>query len=473
MRLLDIARGQYVRSPAWVRRSVGPAISLLSTRLQYGGGYAAWRKDIERGTHDAAFVAARRLAEVRNLYRLSIEKSPFWRERFEKAFDGRLPDVEAFHLAHVSRLPVLTRSDLVAHGAAMLTAPASELDQASTSGSSGTPVRFYLDKDRSPKEIAFVNHNWGQCGYREGKVKAVFRGLPFERHEKDGYYWEPALRELRLSPWTLTAERMERYVALLEQYEAEYLYGYPSCLEILSRYIASGGRAPRADLVKALFPISEPVYPHQRALFKRVFPQAKLVPQYGMSERVAFGSAVLECDDHYDFEPLYGYTEIVDPDGAPMTEAGRVGRIVSTGFLSKGMPLWRYDTGDSARLVRAPTAETMYRLRVCEIVPRTSSAFLVGREGQRIDLHWFAQSDPASFTGISEYQFHQEKPGIVTVRIVPAAAATDQQLARFVAGMQASVGGAIELVATRVAALEQNERGKRKLSIQKLDATPP
>lgn len=466
MRILDIARGQYVRSPAWVRRAFAPAISMLPTKLKYGGTYARWREDIERSRHDAGFVQDRRLGALRRLYHLSMANSAFWRERFNTAFGGSPPSADEFDFDDVARLPVLQRDDIIANKESLLTAPVRQLDLASTSGSSGRPLVFYLDPDRSPKEMAFVNANWAQCGYVENEPKAVFRGLPFDRHEQ-GYYWEPALEELRLSPWSMTPARMDTYLELIEEHRIRFLYGYPSCIEILGRHIERRGLGACASIVGLLL-ISEPCYAHQRQIMRRSFPGAMIVEQYGMSERVAFGSAVPELDGQLDLEPLYGYTEIVGPDGRQLSEAGERGRIVSTGFISFGMPLWRYDTGDLATIVRTAEPANCFRLRVCDIEPRTAALLMLGAAGERIDLNWFAQPDPSSFAMISEFQYYQDKPGEAEVRIVPVAGYRESEIAAFVAVLQQSMGTSIRLKPVVVDRIAQNERGKRKLAIQKL-----
>ncbi len=44
--------------------------------------------------------------------------------------------------------------------------------------------------------------------------------------------------------------------------------------------------------------------------------------------------------------PQIGIVEVLAPDGSPLTEPGRKGELVVTGFNNPAFPLIRYRTGD-------------------------------------------------------------------------------------------------------------------------------
>lgn len=468
MRLLDVARGSYARSPLWLRKAAAPAIALLSPNLQFGGTYKTWRADIARSEHDAGFARERQLASLRALVAKAVAGSPYWRELFTKAFGGRLPDAAAFTLDDLARLEPIGRADVSASAESMLTVPASEVDTGYSSGSSGRPLGFYLDKDRSPKEWAFIMNAWGSSGFAEGNARCVFRALSVADMGERDYEWEPALRELRLSPWSLTMSRLELYLDLIDKYKAHYIHGYPSCIEIFCRHMQRTGRKPK-ESIRAIFVISEPVWPHQRQLFAEVFPGARIINQYGQSERVAFAADHNGPEGVFAFEPLYGITELLDRNNEPVREPGRMGRIVATGFTSMSMPFIRYDTGDSAVLVESPAKENAYRLKVRDILPKAAPGILVGREGQKFDADWCVQHGKSVWKHIAEYQFYQDTPGVAELRIVATPSCRNDDLKTFIAAVRRSTGASLEIIPKLVDALETNTRGKRKIAIQKLD----
>lgn len=465
MSVLDIARGAYVRSPKAFRDVVSPALALLPVSLKYGRAYQDWRGAIARSRGDARFTQDRLLRDLRALLS-KAQASPFWHERISQAL-GTNPDLIQADLETLRALPLLTRETVQSAGAAMLAQPAATLDHASTSGSSGQPLVFWLDKDRSPREFAFVNDVWARTGYREGNARCVLRGLLMADVDRRPYEWEAGLRELRCSPFAMTASRMDLYLDLIDERGIAYLHGYPSAIEILCRHIWETGRQLKRP-IKGVFPISEPFYPHQRNAIRRALPGAIVAPFYGLSERTLFASEITGAEDVYAFEPLYGLAELIGDDGAPVTREGARGRIVGTGFLSTGMPFIRHETGDTAELVRVPDLQNGWRLHVKAITPRRRPEFLVGVEGNRIITPTVVPLHPDKFRGVSEFQFYQDTPGFCVVKVVPRAGCGATDVHPFAAEIQKRVGSSMQVELVLVTELAGHARGKRPFIDQRL-----
>jgi len=467
--VLDIARGAYVRSPKGLRDAVSPVLALLPVSLKYGRGYQAWRAAIARSHKDPVFTQERRLAALRALLVKAYAGSPFWRTGIDQAFGPR-PDLARIDFDTLTALPLLTKRDLRAAGEAALAQPAASLDRASTSGSSGQPLLFWLDKDRSPREFAFVNDVWSSTGYREGDARCVMRGLLLADVDRLPFEWEAGLRELRCSPFAMTNSRMDLFLDQIEKYGVQYLHGYPSAIEILCRHMWRRGWQPKRP-IRGVFPISEPLYGYQRDVIRAALPRAAIAPFYGLSERVLFASEADGDEDVYDFEPLYGHAELVDERGAPVTQPGMSGRIVGTGFLSTGMPFIRYETGDTAELVALPSEANAWRLRVRAITPRRQPEFLVGAEGNRIVTPTIVPVHPDKFFGVSEFQFYQDTPGRCVIKVVPASGCGVAEVRLFLDEIQTRVGASVQFELNLVAELAGSARGKRPFIDQRLDLT--
>lgn len=468
MRLLDVARGAYARSPAVVRRSLAPLISLVPTRMKFGGAYRQWREMIDRGHADPGYARERHLAALRGLLVQVHARSPFYRRLIEAAF-GPLFDPASVTPEQLQRMPVLRKADLAAAGDDVLIAPKAQLDEGYTSGSNGErPFGFYLDKDRSVREFAFVNHVWGRAGYAEGEPRAVLRGFRLPTFFGKVYEWEPALRELRISVFPMTADDASLYVDLIDKHHIRYLYGYPSAIEVMCRHLLRLGRKPHLPL-KGILPISEPLFPHQRRLFRQVFGDAVVVPFYGLSEKAIFAVEVPGQPDVYEFEPLYGCAELVDEQGEPVATIGTEGRLVGTGFISTGMPFIRYDTEDRATLVAPATSGNGYRLRVQTITPRRKPGFLIGADGTRVVTTDFTPEQPVFFAGIEEYQFYQEEPGKCTIKYVSGASGTREDVERVRGALEFKAEGKIAFNLQEVESLISGTNGKRAFIDQRLD----
>jgi phenylacetate-CoA ligase len=466
MQKLDRLRGLYVRSPGWVKRISSPALALVPIPLRYGSTYRLFRQDIRRSESEAGFVAQYQIRQLRSIYQSCIDHSLYYRELFRKVY-GSIPSVEDYSFADLQQLPLLEKDTIRENPESFLVKDRSEMDVVSTSGSSGKPLRFYLDKNRSVKEWAFINHIWSRIGYQPGQRRAVLRGVLINNVDANPWEFDPAMNELRLSPFHLTPEIMDSYLGLIQRYKITYLHGYPSAIYILARHAQNVGWGCGANL-RGVLTISETLFSFQREFLSQVFPNARILPFYGMSEKVAIAGEVPGEPDLYEFEPLYGFGELVNDQGQPVTETGQPGRIVATGFLCTGMPLLRYDTGDEAVLVRLPRPDNFYRLRVRNIRSRWAQEFLVSKQGALISMAAINIHSPV-YSFIQEFQFYQDTPGLALVRIVPMPGKTSADFIPFVEEIMEKTGTGIDLQVRLVDQLAQNSRGKRPFIDQQID----
>ncbi len=468
MHLLDVARGAYARSPRPVRGALGPLLSLLPTRAKFGGTYDTWRKRITRAKRDTAYANAEHVAALRSLFAKAHAGSPFYRDLIDSAF-GRGFDATMLMPADIAMMPILRKEDLQRAGDRALAVPRAFVDQGDTSGSNGEkPFSFYLDKDRSAREMAFVYDSWARSGYTEADARATLRGVGIDNGGKILYSWEPALRELRLSAFPLSRENVSLYLDLIDKYEVRFLYGYPSAIEVMCRHIHELGRSPKLPF-KGVLPISEPLYPHQRRAIACALGGVDIAHFYGLSEKVLFADELSDAPGHYVFNPLYGLAELVDDCGQPITEPGREGRVIGTGFLSTGMPFIRYDTEDRARLIELPSESNGQQLKVAELTPRRKPGFLITRDGDRLVTVDFTPESPRFFEGIDEYQFYQDEPGHCTIRYIPSPNGTPAHAEHIARDLQARAQDRIIFAVERVQSLGVGRAGKRAFIDQRLD----
>ncbi len=469
MSLMDVARGAYARSPTQLRRSLAPLVSLLPTRTKFGSTYRKWRGRIANARSDAAFASAESLAALRTLMAKAHEGSPFYRKRIDEALGPNF-DFSVLEVGELPMLPVLRKEDIRAAGDAMLAVPKCLLDKGDTSGSNGEkPLSFYLDKDRSGREMAFVFDSWARAGFSETDSKIVLRGVGIDNTGKVLNEWEPALRELRLSAFPLTREHVSMYLDLIDKHRVQYLYGYPSAIEVMGRHMHALGRSPKLPILGVL-PISEPLYDHQRRTIAAAFgPQVKIAHFYGLSEKVLFADELMDQPGVYAFNPIYGLAELLDEHDQPITTPGVEGRVVGTGFLSTGMPFIRYDTEDRATLVELPSEANGQRLKVRDLTPRRKPGFLITADGNRLVTVDFTPESPRFFKGIDEYQFFQDRPGHCTIRYILARDGQEQDAHNIARDLQTRSQNRIQFTVERVSSLGCGRAGKRAFIDQRLD----
>jgi phenylacetate-CoA ligase len=463
MRLLDSLRGRYATLPYGVRRRLSPMLALMPPTLIYGATYRKLRADIDRSRTDAAFTRDYQLRSLRALVGAAAERSPYYQRMLVRIF-GEIPDINRFEFEDLQRLPILDREDVAREPKTFLVEPEEAVDIRQTSGSSNRqPLKVFLDKTRGVKEQAFVHHVWSQISYRPGDQRAALWGSPSYITAGDTVCaYDASLREVWLSPEKLSTANLDLYLEALHRYKIAFLHGLPSAMTILAGHARRRGWQ-RPGTLRGILPISETLFAHQRRLLEDVF-GVPIISYYGLTERLAFAGELREHPDIYEFEPLYGYTELVDEAGRQITEAGRSGRVVSTGFLSRAMPLLRYDTGDTAVLERPAALENSYRMRVTGLRSRWSQEFVVGRNGELISMA--ALLYQSHYSVIQEYQFYQDTPGRTVFRAVPCPGVSMERVRALAEEMCTEVLAVTPDVVERIPA---SRTGKRRFVDQRLD----
>jgi phenylacetate-CoA ligase len=468
MSWLDRARGAYVRSPPFVRKSLRPLIGLIPAKLKFGRTYQRWRRDIARASNDTGYAGERHLASLRALLAKAYAGSPFYRELMDKAFGpGFAPD--AVTLDDLTRLPVLDKATLRAAGETVLAAPRHEVDWTETSGSNAeAPFGFYLDKDRSAREMAFVYDVWSRIGFSESDARVCLRGFGLDPEGLNIHDWDPAMRELQLSVFPMTTEDAALYLDLIDARGVQFIYGYASAIELFCRQMQALGRTPKRP-IKGIMPISEPIYDHQRQMIAHTLGNPPFACFYGLSEKALFAAEVPGTPGTYEFNPLYGLAELVDAKGRPVTEIGREGHLIGTGFLSTGMPFIRYDTGDFARLVQLPTEENGQRMRVSDLTPRRKPNFLIAHDGTRVVTTDLTPADGRVLEGIAEFQFYQDQPGEVVIRYVLSPSGRMQDAERLAGDLGRRCHDRLRFTVQPVKRIAAGRNGKRAFIVQRLD----
>jgi len=461
MPFLDQLRGYYVRAPRWVQRPAGTLLSTLPPDLLYGGTFRRLQVDIERSEWDAAFVEARVGQQLSALF-ANARRTRFYAPRLAGLPAGSPTP------ADLARLPILQKEEVRRDAESMLAVPRTEVDEVMTGGtSSGVALSFYLDRDRSVKEWAYLTHLWQRAGYQLGDRLAVlgYRGVThLSNPTAKPWAWEPGTRELRLSPFRMVPPVMDDYLELIGRFRIAFVYGYPSAISILAGHARNVGWSPPPTL-KGVLLMSESIRPFQREAIREGFGPVPVLSCYGLSEKVAIAGEIPGHPGEYEFEPLYGSTELVNASGAPVTVPGEQGRLVGTGFVSMGMPLVRYDTGDLATAVAFPSVDNCWRLRVTDIVSCYWQEYLVTREGGLITPVVLYDDNLL----VREFQFVQHEPGRATLRVVAAQGVGPGELDTFLHKVNRQAHGLMSVTMETVDEIPLTPRGKRVMVEQYLD----
>jgi phenylacetate-CoA ligase len=349
----------------------------------------AWRRIESLLSHAALFV-------------------PYYQDAFRRS--GIKPeDIQG--PADFRKIPLLTKEIIRGAGTLMVSKdPMRKGHPSSTGGSTGEPLRFYVDVSAGPFRRANTMRGYRRAGVDVGDRQAFLWGtaldIPF-RERFAGAVKNYFNNHLYLSTFNMSDERMLDYVSRLRAYRPHLFTAYPSALALFADFCRSKGITDIRP--RAIISSGEQLFDSQRELIEAVF-VCRVFNRYGSRE---FGNVAQECEEHRGLHVMsdLSYIEILDDRGAPAKE-GEVGEIVVTDLLNLYMPFIRYRTGDLA----VPTG------RVCpcgsgfpllERVEGRSFDAVVTLDGKRVGgffWTWLSRAVP----GIRRFQIEQrERSGIV------------------------------------------------------------
>ena len=431
---------------------IAPLVWLLPDSLHYGTQYLRVKNSLK------ANLEERR--DLQNqLFRESMERAartPYYRKIFESKDAKNSP-------MSLSDIPVTTRSQLNEFHDQMVSGTnQSEVELVSTSGSSGVPVSFWLDRNRKPTEWAFLNHEWSKVGYRPRKWRVVFRG--YSKLAKGTFEVNHLQREVRVSAGRGYDEQLfAKVFELQRKLQVQFLSGYPSSLSLYARYC----KKMSAQLpVKAVIFVSEPLLKSDLDQISSVWPAAGFSAHYGLSEKCAFARCVDLNDGVYEFEPSYGLVEILD-ESDKWVSPGTRGRVIATRLQFQESSLLRYETGDTAIYLGGNTFDVESPLRVKDIMPRREAEFLECKFGCEHPVSTLIQTQSDFFSKrVMEYCFDNKNAGIAKFLFTAHGEVSIMEISAFEQELVRKLGPHFEVSVVQSQALPKAASGKRKLVLR-------
>jgi phenylacetate-CoA ligase len=401
---------------------------------------------------------------LRKVLTLAYERTEFYHRIFDSI--GFSPG-DLRSLDDMNRFPTIDKQIVTENVLEMCTRSVNgrDVDYGSTGGTSGTPLHFYLDANRSLAEYAYLTASWERVGYRLGMPMAVIRGR-IVRPKRNGFRheYDPILRHHYYSNFHMTHTNMKLYLEHIRRIGPCMLHAYPSSGQTFARFIiGTGEQAPQN--VKGVLLESENVYSDQVSDIERAF-GCRTFSSYGHSEKCVL-AAQCEHSQNYHVWPTYGYFELLNAQGEPVKTAGQEGEIIGTGFINTVMPFIRYRTGDWATYVGEYCKECgREHILLTDIKGRWPQGELVAIDGSIVSMTALNPHDD-TLANVSEYQFHQSIPGRATLCIVANGSLDEKEQQRILNNMNRRLQGQVVLDIQIREKLVKTVQGKQPRVIQR------
>ena len=433
----------------------------LFERIGVPAGAAYFREDFaariraleQSQWDDPGVVALRQLDRLRALVAHARAKVPLYRDLYK---DLRPEDLRSLEDARL--LPPVTKEmlrDAYPERVAAEGTPAGDRIPNSTSGSTGTPLPFFMSRALLASKAAryFRGNVW--AGARPGERIYQIWGKQEGGALRRAFIRHVAGRVNR-SAFEMDERTMARYVEEILVMKPRILEAYTSAAHALARYLRDAG-VPRLP-VGAAVTSGETLADATRALVaERVAP---VWNRYGSRE---FGAIAHECEAH---DGLHVHAEsflleAADPRGKSLT--GEPGRLLVTCFDNVSQPFIRYEIGDVAILEppgRCPCGRGLPRLR--EIQGRMVD-LIVNPDGQVISVHYLTLLFEDYSACVRRFQAVQTAPDALEILLIPSGRIPPETLGELGRKVEAHAGPRMRVTLRPVEDIPAGPDGKRRL----------
>lgn len=425
--------------------------------------YPAYIREFEKTQFcSRAQLEELQVRRLRALLTHAYAACPLYRERMDKA--GLTPE-RIRSTADIAALPVLTKRDLQEHGEEVCAGGYNERDRVrnQTGGSTGSPLQFWVDRDRLDSRFAStVRHNrW--AGMRPGDWCAEIWGNRLDQLLTNTLWskFTNALlyRIVELNTSSARSEDWQAFVARLRRYRPRFLVTYANSAAMFARWVREHGVE---DVhFDSVITTAEVLASEDRTLIEETF-GATVFNRYGCREVSVIAS---ECEHHsglhVNAEALL--VEIV-PD--PLYPAP-AGKVVITDLLNYSMPLIRYEIGDVSAWAEDQECACGRKLPLLGEIQGRTTDFIFLKDGRSV-------SGPALTLVVSDMkevrqvQFVQDRLEHVTLRVVPGKAYDSNTEAELRRRLGLYLQGAAEMTIASVDTIASEASGKYRFVVSKL-----
>ncbi len=334
---------------------------------------------------------------LKKILKHAYDNTEFYKKKFEDA--GLTPD-DIKERKDLEKIPLTTREDLrrpeqlIAKGF-----DKNKMSFSTTSGSTGRRTTTYFDR-RAWLVGKFLLKLRARiaCGLRPADKLAVFS----EGKTHNSFFNEFFLRQRFFSIF----DPIEEHLSEIEKYNPSAMYGFPSYFSLLADRKTDGINSHR------IFTSSEMVDLKTRKKIEGSF-KAELFDIYGCTE---VKEIAWECQKHngYHINCDWLLIEFIKGGKAAVEEEGS---IIVTSLYNYGMPLIRYEVGDTGKLLESRCHCGRELPLMAPTLGRSVDHFILSDDS--VVTPYAMTCAIENIEGVKQYQIVQEEKGLVVINVVP------------------------------------------------------
>ncbi len=361
------------------------------------------------------------------------------------------------------QIPFLTKDLIRDNFQRLLSQRTTAIETRSTSGSTGTPLRLYKDREALTCMDAQMYEYYGWYGIEPGTRQARIWGMPFGRFARlRTMAKDRLLNRRRLAAFDLNPAKSRGFFHTLRRFQPYFLYGLINPIAEFCQELTAQGLDPREIGLSCIITTGERQVEAKKRQIEAGF-GCRVVDEYGCTE---LGIIAFECPAGSLHVASHNvFVEIIDPQTGAAAPPASVGEIVLTELHARAMPLIRYRLGDLGRLSNSrcdcgrttPTLEGIVG-RVSDLIHTPS--------GRRVSCAVFDYSVPAS---VRRFRAVQHSLNQISL-LLETEVLSPETIAQLRRNLHDAIGEDVNLDIRLVERIEREPSGKLRCFVSEIPA---
>jgi len=380
---------------------------------------------------------------------LAYEKIPYYRRVWG---DLGLSSSNMHMESDFFQIPILEKSSIQNNPDEFLNPEIRKFEHRSTSGSTGTPLKFVRGRQSTAFMDAAMYHSYGWHGIDIGDRQVRFWGEPQdEKGRKVARLKDYLMNRIRLSAFRISDEYLSFFADKIERFRPTYIYGYPSLICQFAEFIKRERHALQGVEFKGIICTGEQLLSQQRLLMEDVF-QAKTINEYGCTE---VGVIAFECSHGamHELSPTVKI-EVVNAEGESVYD--EEGDLVVTELHAQTFPFIRYRLGDRG-ILSSKKCSCGLAYPLLDVVTGRIDSYIKTPDGR---LVYDAILAYTLKRGVRQFKAVQEEVTRLTIYVVYDELLTDNLLAKYETILMQSISNDMVFNFVKVRTLPRESSGK-------------
>lgn len=342
--------------------------------------------------------------KLRRLIKHSYETVPYYRSIFKKI---NLKPNNIKIAEDLVKLPILTKRLVKENFQKLISKKHRQLTLYQTSGSTGQPTSFYLDKEADSWKWACELRGWKWAGYDIGDKHALMSGNTKRGLKK---IKDIILRCAYMDSFNLNDKDLKQYIKLIKEKKIKSAIGYASAVYLLAEYAKKNKISLNLNYT---ITFGETLFPHYRKIIEKQF-NCKINDTYGLGGEGLLIADQCENNDLYHINMENVFLETIKNDRIKSKNIEN--EIIATNLNNFSMPIIRYKTEDIGGLSKSKCSCSRGLLCLDSIKGRNTDIIITPNNHYLI-VHFFTILFE-HLQSINHFQIIQEIPEEITIKLV-------------------------------------------------------